>query len=47
MVVKGLFISTCYRPLSAGLLYNNGTAKAAEFKVIYVRLYLALLQIGA
>lgn len=47
IVVKGLFISTCYRPLSVGLLYNNGTGKAVECKVIDVGLYLALLQIGA
>lgn len=47
IVVKGLFISTCYRPLSVGLLYNNGTGKAAECNVIDVGLYLALLQTGA
>lgn len=47
MVVKGLFISTCYRPISVGLLYNNGSGKAAKCKVIDVGLYLALFQIGA
>lgn len=46
IVVKGLFISTCYRPPSVGLLYNNGTGKAGECKVIDVGLYLALLQTG-
>lgn len=44
MAVKGFYISTCYRPLSAGLLCNNGTGNTAESRVIDAGLFLALLQ---
>lgn len=47
VAVKGLFISTCYWPLSAGPLHNNGTGTTVECKVIDVGLYLALLPTGA
>lgn len=47
IAVKGLLISTCYWPLSAGPLHNNGTGTTVECKVIDVALYLALLPTGA
>lgn len=47
VAVKGLLISTCYWPLSAAPLHNNGTGTTVECKVIDVGLYLALLPTGA